>query len=993
MVFDVALLIKLILICLTIDIMLFLGLVIRRYEISFISKKNDKLKKVLLNVFLNKSISKIRSKDIDLFVNQYAELMLNVSINKEEKELIKSAVDNSNVIKFSGKLLNSFSTKRRIKSAVMLGFIGQVESIKLLEEKLIKEKNYIVKLYIINSLIIQESHGSDKFIYESLIESPVWYQKRFRKLIMEYKEYFYQSLDCVIERKEIEIKKAIIYIASIYYDIRLKEFMLKEIDSYLIEKSYKTSPKKRKHLYFTLECLAVHYHKCLDHERYLDSDDLNIREIAIKSLEKYGGIYSFNKVMAHVKDKELIDVVKSSLLSLLEHDESLTRYVSQLFVEEQNRQYLDVYAYVLSYKIEYFARRLLSSERKKMRKIIEKIIFHNYNMSIIDYLNKNNNLEIENEIIDLLNDVFEIDGSITKDYTIYLDADIMRKMNLRSEGFFISPYNMESLSLYKKIFIATLFTITVLLMPIIYFLININDVTSLTRTEIFREIIRDIPIYLGFYYVILNSIYILMCVLSIKSSADQKYMGKLKKKVKVFERALLPSISIIIPISNQKKYLVDGLNGYLNIKYPKYDIILIDDGSTDESFELLSDYFGFYKENFNIEKLEYYPSIRSVYRSRRNSNLVYVDKKRTGKSDCLDLGSILSEHEYVCAADIDGVMDQDFLYKMASRINDDEEETIAVLGNVVPINDCEKIKGCIDHYNLPHKLIAKLQYIDLFRNYINIKIARGYMNSILMPSGSFCLFKRDKLMDVGGYKGYEFEFKDDTNKEDIDLMYRLIKHMYDNLLPYKISYNSYGNYYRVLPENILSLRKLRRRWQREYLDAMITHSDMLLNANYGLNGEFNSILNLILEFVAPLFEIIGLSVFIFTAVNGTLSLDVMIFVIFGITLGTISSVLPVCMLNTESEKSSIGAVFELFILSIVSTFGYLQIVRALKISDTIGAIKKHDGYYQKRFAFKSNRGYNRQKSKEREKIRTRSLAYKKASRQIRASIALINNKN
>jgi hypothetical protein len=134
-------------------------------------------------------------------------------------------------------------------------------------------------------------------------------------------------------------------------------------------------------------------------------------------------------------------------------------------------------------------------------------------------------------------------------------------------------------------------------------------------------------------------------------------------------------------------------------------------------------------------------------------------------------------------------------------------------------------------------------------------------------------------------------------------------------------------------------------------------------------------------------------VFIITAVNGTISLDVMIFVLFGITLGTISSVLPVCMLNTESEKSSIGEVFELVMLSMISTFGYLQVVRALKISDAIGSIKKHDGYYQKRFVFKSNKGYNRQKSKEREKIRSRSLAYKKASRQIRASIALINNKN
>lgn len=993
MVFDTILLIKLILICLTIDIMLFLGLVIRRYMLVFSFKKNKRLEKNILNSFLNKSISKVKKRDIDLFVGNYSELMDNVHMSSEEKELIKSAVKNSNFIKLNGKLLNSIFIKSRIKSTVILAFIGGKESVKLLEQRLIKEKNYIVKLYIINSLIIQDSHISDRLIYESLIEAPIWYQKRFCKLIMEYKEYFYQSLDSVIDRKEVEIKKAIIYIGSIYYDIRLKKFMLEEIDSKLIKKSYKTSPKKRKNLYFTLECLAVHYHKSLDHERYLESDDINIREIAIKSLEKYGGVYSFDRVMEHVKDKEVLDVVKSSILTLLENDDSLTRHVSQLFIEEQNKGFLDVYAYVLSYKIDYFAHRLVSSERKKMRKIIEKIIFHNYNMGIIDYLNKNKNLEVENEIIDLLNNVFEIDGSTTKDYTLYLDMDLKRKMHLRSEGFYISPYKMKSLSTYKKIFISVLFTFTLLSMPALYFLININNVRLMSAAEIINGIMLDIPVYLGFYYVIINSMYIIMCVISINSSEKQKYMEKVKRKVKVFERALLPSISIIIPISNHKKYLIDGLNGYLNIKYPDYDVILVDDGSDDESFELLSDYYGLYKEDFNIEKLEDYPSIRSIYRSRKNINLVYVDKKRTGKSDCLDLGSILSDKDYVCAADIDGVMDQDYLYKMASRTNDEEEETVAVLGNIVPINDCEKVKGCIYKYNLPRTLIGKLQYIDLFRNYINLKIARGSMNNILMPAGSFCLFKRDKLMDIGGYRGYEFEFKSDTNKEDLDIMYRLIKHMHDNLLPYRISYNSFGNYYRVLPDNILTLRKLRRRWQREYLDAVITHSDMLLNPNYGLTGEFNSVFNLILEVLAPLFEIFALCILIIVAISGKLSLDVGVFVLFGITLGTIASVLPICMINSESEKSSILDVFKLVLLSVISTFGYMQIVRAFKISDVIGAVRKHDGYYQKRFVLKSNRGYDKRRSKEREKIRARSLAQKKASRQIKSSLVAINNKN
>lgn len=993
MVFDIRLLIKLILICLTIDIMLFLGLVLRRHEIKFASKREEKIKNNIVDSFFNKSFEDIKRKDMGLFVNKYSELMENVHITNEEKELIKSSVDKSNVIKQNVRMLNSLFIKRRIKASVILGLIGKSESIKFLEKRLINEKNYIVKLYLINALITQNSHGSDKLIYESLIESPIWYQKSFRKLILEYKEYFYYSIDMIIDRKEVEIKKAIIYIGSIYYDVRLRKFMLEEIDSYLIKKGYKTSLKKRKHLYFTLECLAVHYHKDLDHERYLDSDDINIREIAIKSLEKYGGIYSFDRIMEHVKDKDVVDVVKSSILSLMEHDESLVRHISNLFIVEQDRQYLEVFSYVLSYKIEYFVPRLLSSERKKMRIIIEKIILHNYNMGIIDYLNRNKNLEIENEIIDLLDNVFEIDGSLTKDYTIYLNADLKRKMHLRTEGFYISPYTLKSLTVFKKFFIIILFALTFILPLIVYFLLNLNAVSTMTWTSTMHDIFRIIPAYLGFYYVILNTLYVFMCILSLISATNQKYMIDVKKKVKIFERALLPSISIIIPISNHKKYLIDGLNGYLNIKYPDYNVILIDDGSSDGSFEILKEYFGFYKEDFNVEKLTEYPSIRSVYRSQKNNNLIYVDKKRSGKSDCLDLASILSDKDYICAADIDGIMDQDFLYKMASRISDSEEETIAVLGNVAPLNDCEKAKGCMHKYNMPRKLISKLQYIDIFRNYINLKIARGYMNNIVLPAGSFCLFKRDKLMDVGGYRGYEFEFKSDTNKEDLDIMYRLIKHMYDNLLPYRISYNCFGNYYRVLPDNMLDLRKLRRRWQREYLDVLITHSDMLLNPNYGLMGEFNSIFNLMLEVIAPLFEIIGVTIFIITALSGMLSLDVIVFVLFGITLGTIASVFPVCMINSDSEKSSISEIFKMVLLSIVSTFGYLQMVRAFKISDAIGAIKIHDGYYQKRFVLKSNKSDDRRRSKEREKIRARSFAQRKTKKNSKLELRTINNKN
>jgi hypothetical protein len=248
-------------------------------------------------------------------------------------------------------------------------------------------------------------------------------------------------------------------------------------------------------------------------------------------------------------------------------------------------------------------------------------------------------------------------------------------------------------------------------------------------------------------------------------------------------------------------------------------------------------------------------------------------------------------------------------------------------------------------------------------------------------------------VNVGGYRGYEYEFKNDTNKEDLDIMHRLIKYMYDNLLAYKISYSCFGNYYRVMPDSILGLRKLRRRWQREYIDVLITHSEMLFNPNYGLTGEVNSVINLILEFLGPCFELIALVVFSISCMSGILSFDIILFVFLGVMIGTMPSVFPICMLNSDSEKSSISEILMFSILSVISTFGYLHIVRLLKISDAIGAMKKYDGYYQKRFVFKSNESENRKAAKRREKERSQDRAIRRARMQIRTSLKEINTKN
>ena len=129
---------------------------------------------------------------------------------------------------------------------------------------------------------------------------------------------------------------------------------------------------------------------------------------------------------------------------------------------------------------------------------------------------------------------------------------------------------------------------------------------------------------------------------------------------------LAPTLSVIAPAFNESNTIIDNIRTLLSLYYNNYEVIVVNDGSTDDSMEKMT-------ESYELEKVNYYfdyrlpcERIRGVYKSQNRSfkKLTVIDKVNGGKADSLNAGLNVSKNELVVSIDADSIMEPDALIKM-----------------------------------------------------------------------------------------------------------------------------------------------------------------------------------------------------------------------------------------------------------------------------------------------------------------------------------------
>jgi cellulose synthase/poly-beta-1,6-N-acetylglucosamine synthase-like glycosyltransferase len=329
---------------------------------------------------------------------------------------------------------------------------------------------------------------------------------------------------------------------------------------------------------------------------------------------------------------------------------------------------------------------------------------------------------------------------------------------------------------------------------------------------------------------------------------------------------LTPPISILVPAFNEAAGIADSIRSLLALEYPSFEIVVISDGSNDETVERVIEVFDLEQVERPTPPFVSHEPIRAVYAPRGRLNLLLLDKENGGKADALNAGMNFAEYPLVCAIDADSVLEQDALVKAAIPFLDDPVRTVASGGLVRVANGCRVERGRVMEAGLPRTALPMFQVVEYLRAFFGARTGWSAVNGLLVVSGAFGLFRKDAVLAAGGWST-------DTVGEDMELVVRLHQTLRDQGRPDRVVYVPDPVCWTEAPASARVLRRQRRRWQRGSAETVLMHAKMIGNPRYRAAGLLAMPALLLFELLGPLIELSGYAVAIVGLATGSISAD------------------------------------------------------------------------------------------------------------------------
>ena len=389
---------------------------------------------------------------------------------------------------------------------------------------------------------------------------------------------------------------------------------------------------------------------------------------------------------------------------------------------------------------------------------------------------------------------------------------------------------------------------------------------------------------LNSFFLIYGSFLFLSYVfIAVLSTVDLLFHTKKSKYFRfnsIKEYKELPSISIIAPAYNEEASIIESIRSLLSLDYPKMEVIIVNDGSKDNSLQKAIDYYSLTKVEYAINNTIDTAKVRGIYKSTNvaYSNLLFVDKENGGKADALNVGLNTSRSKLFLVIDVDSILEHDAILRMIKPFLEEKnnKKVIAAGGVVRVANSCEVKDGRIVKVKYPKNIWAKFQVLEYFRAFTLGRMAWSRINGLLIISGAFGLFDRKVALAVGGYDTT-------TVGEDFELVVRMRKYMHAVAKQkYRVAFIPDPLCWTEVPSKLRTLRNQRNRWTRGSIDTIIKHKDMFLNPKYGRMGVISFPYWVFFEWLAPFVEILGLFYFslmiVFSSINVPIFLILLLFV-------------------------------------------------------------------------------------------------------------------
>jgi len=403
---------------------------------------------------------------------------------------------------------------------------------------------------------------------------------------------------------------------------------------------------------------------------------------------------------------------------------------------------------------------------------------------------------------------------------------------------------------------------------------------------------RFMEIYISIFnafiavYVAIYSIYLL--VSSCFGNLQSERYKRLKRTHNTLEHEYYYPISIIVPAYNESTSVVQTVNNLLKLEFKRYEIIVVDDGSTDDTKQCMLNAFPLKaKTNRPIRYQVSCQPIKEVYSCRMGEVILTLISKKNGgcKADAINAAINVCTYPYFVNMDGDEILQRDSL-REACRAMLENDNLIAIGGNIKISNDTVFRDAWPVSGGFGKNPIVNMQIMEYSRSFQGTRVFQDMLNMNLIISGGFGIFKKDEVIKVGGY--------DVTSKgEDMEITVKLQQHCRSKKIPFSIAFVPSSVCWTQGPATLKDLKSQRLRWHCGLIQTMLKYKYMIFNPKYGIVGIFMLPYLMFYELLSPVIMVLGIINIIFSMIVRPYNLLYMVglylvYVLFGVLLTIIA---------------------------------------------------------------------------------------------------------
>lgn len=463
-------------------------------------------------------------------------------------------------------------------------------------------------------------------------------------------------------------------------------------------------------------------------------------------------------------------------------------------------------------------------------------------------------------------------------------------------------------------------------------------------------ILKVLSLMILVYFCLINAFYFIFILLSLSGLLRYRRLSTYLNLKEIFHMPLAKPISVIAPAFNEERTIVESVRSLLSLEYPNFEIIVVNDGSTDKTLQKLMESFLLEKRNWVFRRLLLSQPIKGIYVSRSEDKLIVVDKENGGKADALNAGINIARFPLFCAVDSDSLLEKDALLKVVRPFLEEPEKTVASGGIIQLSNGCEIHKGQVIKVGLPQNWLAQFQIIEYLRAFLGGRTGLSLLRSLLIISGAFGLFRKDVVQSCGGYRQR-------TVGEDMDLVVRLQKDLREKRIPHRVTFVPDPICWTEAPETIRSLARQRNRWHRGLIESLAYSFKMFLNPRYGITGLVAMPYYTVFEMIGPLIETVGYLLFFYFILTGQLNTSfAFLFFLLAVIIGIMISLLAV-LLEEYSEKRypRLKNILTIFLFAWLENILYRQFLALVRAGAFISVMRrKREWGRMERRGFRAN---------------------------------------